>query len=296
MHHPAVGGLADQVVAVRQSLGIPQDGPIAAPEITGEAESDLPAVLAEGEGDGCRPEDMARVPVLDLQLREGVDGHAVLHGLEAVHDSVHVCGVVEGLGGFVMWSAAPAPPLLRILLLDVGAVGEHVGAEVPGGVGGPDRPSESFTPEPGEESRVVDVGVGEEDRVHGSRVSGELPIQVLLGASALIEAAIQEDAPLSELQHVEGAGDGSGGAPEGELHDGHPRQRLESITSRMREGPAADVPDLCTPHPHACKSHHTESSGSAPPRDRCGPPSESPGPAIPIRRRGTAPGVVVQKS
>ncbi len=105
--------------------------------------------------------------------------------------------------------------------MDVGGVGEHDAAEVAGGGGGVDVAVEAVVAELGEVAAVVDVGVGEDDAVDLLGVEGEGTIALHgLGAAALEEAAVEEDALAVDFEEVLRTGGGAGGAAEFDFHQG----------------------------------------------------------------------------
>ena len=76
---------------------------------------------------------------------------------------------------------------------------------------------------------MVHVRVGEHDGIHLRGQGRQIPVDLVrLRASALVEAAIKEDAAAIHLQLVQRSGYGLGGAAEGKSH------RLYSITSLSR--------------------------------------------------------------
>ena len=83
-----------------------------------------------------------------------------------------------------------------------------------------------------EPAGVVDVGVAEHDRVDALGVEREAGVLLVgLGALALEEAAVEEDALAGGLEEVHRAGDFAGGAPEGDAH-----QPSRWKTARSRRG------------------------------------------------------------
>lgn len=91
------------------------------------------------------------------ELRQGGDG--VVLGVE------RQCRVVLGV--------APAVREPGLLLVEVAAVGEDNAREAPGAGGGEHRTGEAVVHQAGHVPAVVDVGVGEHDRVERRRVDGQ---------------------------------------------------------------------------------------------------------------------------
>src|SRR5262249_14766295 len=81
---------------------------------------------------------------------------------------------------------------------------------------------EALADERREVAAVVDVGVAEDDGVDLVRVEREVavPLPGLL-AAALVQAAVEQDLVVADLQQVHRAGHAAGGPPEGEGRLGH---------------------------------------------------------------------------
>ena len=99
----------------------------------------------------------------------------------------------------------------RIHLLDVAAVRQHDPAEVHGGFGGQHLALAALLVESGNQPRVVDVGVGQQDVVSGQNRG----IQAVIVARAqlpvaLEHAAVHKQPQLSDLQKKTGTGDSAG--------------------------------------------------------------------------------------
>src|SRR5262249_21156022 len=93
-----------------------------------------------------------------------------------------------------------------------------------GGGGAINRAGEALLDEVGQVAAVVDVRVAEQDGVDVARAERELRIAAAaLGPVALEQPAVQQQRLPAGVHPVHGAGDGAGGAPEG---DGQPARRL----------------------------------------------------------------------
>ena len=118
---------------------------------------------------------------------------------------------------------APAFEFFRLALgldlLDVGAVLQHDAEEVRRGRRAIDRPGETVGRERREQARMVHVGMGEDDEIHGLwPVGREVAVALLDGPVALMHAAVDAEARGAGLDHVAGAGDGARGAEKLDLH------------------------------------------------------------------------------
>ena len=73
--------------------------------------------------------------------------------------------------------AAPVAPvqLLDLALLDVAAVREHEREQVRGRLGGMDRALEAMLGQLGQQTAVIDVGVGQQHEIDGVRLEGKVP-------------------------------------------------------------------------------------------------------------------------
>ena len=99
--------------------------------------------------------------------------------------------------------------------LDARRVAEHVGAEIARGGGAVDAAAEAGFDERGEGSRVIDVGVREDDGVGGDGFGGELGVAgARFLAATLVHAAVDEEGAGGGGDEVHRAGDFLGGAEE----------------------------------------------------------------------------------
>ncbi len=97
---------------------------------------------------------------------------------------------------------------VRVLLLQMPTVGQQNVAKVAGRTGAMDRPLESVANEERQTARVVEMGVGQDDRIDPFRVYRELlPVAQAQLLEALKEAAIDEDPAIGDLHEVFRAGD-----------------------------------------------------------------------------------------
>ena len=92
----------------------------------------------------------------------------------------------------------------------MGGVHQHDAAEAGGGAGGHDRATEAPCHQHGDAPGVVDVGVGQQHRIHIPRQHRQGG--VFVDVSPLLHAAVDENAVGSGLQQGAGAGDLVGGA------------------------------------------------------------------------------------
>ncbi len=132
----------------------------------------------------------------------------------------------------------PACFALRELLLEVPGVEKDELGELACAVGRDDWPAEAFVDDVGNQPAVVEMSVGQEDRVERRRVEPERdPVPDGLVRAALEHPAVDEDSrPLGDEQEL-GAGDGRGAAEEVDLH----RRIVPRRSGMERPSRAADV-------------------------------------------------------
>ena len=86
---------------------------------------------------------------------------------------------------------------LALLFLDVRAVGQHHARQVGGRRGRVDRPAEAAGGQPGQQSRVVDVGVGEDDEIERRGVEVQRARVLFVGVPPALEhPAVDQEPPL----------------------------------------------------------------------------------------------------
>ena len=100
----------------------------------------------------------------------------------------------------------------------MGGVQQHDLQQLGGEAGGEDAALEALLNEHGNPAGVVDVGVGDQDVVDGVGGKGEFAVGNLV--PALLEAAVDEDAGVVDLQTVAASGDALVRAVKAELHNG----------------------------------------------------------------------------
>ena len=201
----AVGGFHDHVVPLFQEHRVPDDGLVEVADVAGEDDGLRHAVLRGVHSDAGRAQKVPGVGEGDFHpLAEG-KGLAVPAGVDVAPDPLGVLHGVEGLHEGAARPLVLAVEVLRVGLLDVGAVHQHDLHEVGGQAGGPNLPLEPLPHQQGQAARVVDVGVGDQDIVDGIGSEGQLlPVHLI---PALLEAAVHQDALSVDLQTVAASGD-----------------------------------------------------------------------------------------
>ena len=143
--------------------------------------------------DGAAAQHVARVDELhaevggDGKLQVVGDAGEVAHGLDGV------AHVVDGFHGFQALFGAFLVELDGIGFLDAARVGQHDAAEVAGGGGAEDGAAESHLDDVGNQSRVVDVGVREQDVVDVFRIESEVAVHAVgFQTFPLVHSAVQQ--------------------------------------------------------------------------------------------------------
>ena len=116
------------------------------------------------------------------------EGHAVAPGVDVAPDPLGVLHRVEGLHRGAARPLVLSAFILRVGLLDVGAVHQHDLHQAGGQAGGPDLALKALAHQQGDAAGVVNMGVGDEDVVNGVGSEGQLPVAGVV--PALLEAAV----------------------------------------------------------------------------------------------------------
>jgi hypothetical protein len=219
----AVGALDDQPVGVRKRQRVPDDRPMRTSEVSGEDERSRVAVPAPRDPHGGRAHDMAGLVKGRLDAGDRFEGRFVVVRDELGQRLLHVAHAVERLiePAFVL-PAIPAPGAVQpfgVLLLDVRGVEEHRAAQISGRGRGVDRPLEPASNQERDRAAMIDVGVGEDQRVDRSRMERERPISGLgLGAAPLEEPAVEQHGAVAAREEMLRPGHGPRRAPERDAH------------------------------------------------------------------------------
>ena len=165
MRAVAVGALDHQVVRVRCGLGVPGQDGVEAAHVAAEQHPHALAVLADGHfGRGCAEQ----VPGVTVAEREDVIDRLLLaerNRADELHRLLHVALVEERQRRLVLGEALPVQ-VLGVFQLQVRRVEQQDLRELPRRRRAEDRSAEAELHEPRHPPDVVEVGVGEDDRVH----------------------------------------------------------------------------------------------------------------------------------
>jgi hypothetical protein len=217
----AVGALGDQDIGAFGHFGIAQDGPRGPAEITGEHDALLRAPLFDVEAHHGAAEHVPSVVEGELHVVRDRDRRVVRHRDHALDGTNDVLVVVERLDAFLIEALllGGAVEVARVLGLDRGRVAQHHGAERTRRGRGVDGAGVALLEEQRKRARVVDVRVGEHDRLD----LGNRQVQVLIALDRLSprpleEPAVEQDAASLRAHEVHRTGDRLGCAYELELH------------------------------------------------------------------------------
>ena len=109
----------------------------------------------------------------------------------------------------------------RIRLLDMPRIAQHDVGQVRRRRGGEDRTFIALFDQVGQIAAMIQMGVGEDDRVEVVRRKGEIPIPLLaLSPAPLEQAAVQQDCLSVDAEQMLRSGHGLGGPVKGKLHGG----------------------------------------------------------------------------
>jgi hypothetical protein len=211
LHHDDIG--------VRRRVRVAQDGPADIAEIAREQHAAPPARFLEFQQDAGRTEDVPGVEEGRTDARRDLErlpvtrdaAEVVQHG-ERIQDRIQRGDRVRVL------AAAPGAmrAAARFFLLQVGGVLHHQARQLARGGGRHDLAAE---PAPGQQRQtaaVIQVGMGEQHMIDLRGIEAErLGVLLLQFATALIQAAIDQDAAARAFDHMAGSGHAPVGAMEG---------------------------------------------------------------------------------
>ncbi len=217
----AVGGLHDQDVRLLDGRRIAQDRTPRLAEIAAEHELGGLAVFGDPDLDDGRAKDVAGVAEAAAHDRMWREFLVVGDGSHLAQTVARVLHRVERSRRRASAMCRPGVTLgpLGIALLNMRAVGQHHVDQVGGRGDGIDRPLEARTGELRQQTAVVDVRMGQQYEIDGSRVECErLAVARRRLATALDHAAVHQEASVRGLHQVARAGDFARRAEKGDFH------------------------------------------------------------------------------
>ena len=159
----AIGGFHDEVVDLREGFGVFEYVFAVSAYVAGVAQLDDAAAVAYFEVHTATAQDVAGIVELDSHFALDVEGFVVGDTDETVHTLLCLLLGVDRFDGVFMLLLEFFVEGVDIGLLDAACIGQHDGAEVAGGGGAEDGATESQLVDVGDETGVVDMGVGEDE-------------------------------------------------------------------------------------------------------------------------------------
>ena len=140
---------------------------------------------------------------MNLYARHRLKWPAVADGLKQVKRLDNVRRGVERFKGGLALFFAPLVYIFYVVFLNKGGVAQHNGAQISGGRGGPNGAAKALLHQRGNVAAVIDVGVGEDERINPGRIKRELAVSLKrFFATALIQPAIQQNIVAVHFEQV----------------------------------------------------------------------------------------------
>ena len=208
----AIGAFHEHDVYIRHGDGVLQKFVVSSAYISGEEEAFMFAAIVlifNIEYNLGGAEDVTGIVEGEGDAGGYGEGDFIADVNEAAEAQFCILFGVDDLSHIAVTSFAEAHFVeeFAVAFLDACGVCQHDLAEVSGGMGGIDEAFEAFFDEVGKVSRVVDMGVGEDDAIHAGGVEvGEVSVDAeLVFPVTLVHAAVQEDFFAVDFQQVLGA-------------------------------------------------------------------------------------------
>ena len=216
----AIGALADNVVKAGLTTGLGVKDFFVGADIAGEEHAHCVAGLGFGvfHFDRGRAEHVARIPKPRFEIVCWAEPIAVIMGDNAREQLLHMGLGIGGLDQRLSPAAALSVLAVGVALLDARAVEQHNRQQVRGWLCAMDLAAKAMLHEFRQHSRMVDMGVGEDENIDASRIKGEiLVVQCPDRTVPLKHSAIDENAHLTRFEKGAGSCYRASGAIEGEV-------------------------------------------------------------------------------
>ena len=198
----AVGALDHQVVGVGGEVGVPGEDGVEAAHVAAEEDTGLAAVLPDEDVGGGGAQEVPGVAVGERERVVHLLGPGEGHGAEELHRLAHVLLVEERQRGGVLGEPL-AVEVAGVFLLQVGGVEEQDLGQLLRGRRAVDGAPEALLDEARHPPDVVEVGVGEDHRVHtGGRELRLRPVAQAELLLALEHPGVHEEPPPARLEQV----------------------------------------------------------------------------------------------
>ena len=190
----AIGGFHDEVVDLREGFGVFEYVFAVSAYVAGVAQLNDAAAVAYFEVDTAAAQDVAGIVELDSHFALDVEGFVVGDTDETVHTLLCLLLGVDGFDGVFMLLLEFFVEGVDIGLLYAASIGQHDGAEIAGGGGAEDGAAESQLVDVGDETGVVDMGVGEDEVIDFGGVETKVAVHgVGFETFALIHSTVEQD-------------------------------------------------------------------------------------------------------
>ena len=234
----AVGRFQDHVIRRIHGLRIADQRPVQIAHVAAEQELARCISLRQPQLDMRSTEQVPRVPETDHHvfpdLRDLVEAHRDEEPERRLRVFARIDRFDQFLAGPFVFSVLP----LDLGFLDLRAVHQHDAAEIHRGLGRIDRAAEAPFVQQGQIPRMVDMRMGQKDRVDRSGIYRQVLIDV--DVFPLLHAAVHQITGIAHLQIGHGTGHLMGGPQKCDLHSvllRSPRRSAVRIT--------AQIPDFC---------------------------------------------------
>ena len=211
-----VGGFDDQIVRFRNRQGVFDQRLVGIAYITAEYDFFGGFSLCQPQFDAGRAQKVANVGKPDHDPFLRLDQLTVVAGTESGDGSHCICGGIDRGDQLFTCPLGFAVLPLGFGFLDVGRIPEHDIAQVAGAGGGIDMPPEAVLIELGQHSRVVNMCMGQKDRLNTVGRDGDG--HILEYIDTLFHAAVHQILLAADLQKCAAAGDLVGRSDELDLH------------------------------------------------------------------------------
>ena len=196
-----VGGFHNHIVRFLCIFGIPQKGLVLVAYVTGENDLFCDSSLGQPQLNAGGPQKMAYVCQAEFHAFTELIDPVVAVGAEQFD---HHHGIFHGVDRLYFRTGPAVPdPLILILCftgLDMGRVTEHDIRKKGCSLGRYDVPSETVVVKLWQHTGMIDMGMGQKNIVYFGRRNRHG--FVLIGISALLHSAVDEDMPASHLNIV----------------------------------------------------------------------------------------------
>jgi hypothetical protein len=213
----AIGALADHIVEVLRCLRIILEEFVARADIAGEHQPQHLLARFDLHFDRGRAEQVAGIPEAEAQARHRLLPALERHRAHHRHRTGGIRRIVDRFDGVAAAALVAAVELVDFAFLDMRRIRQHHRTQVDGSPRGEDRPVETGLGELGQQPGMVDMRMGQNDRINVRSDEGKLPVvQFLLAFRALEHAAIDQHLRRAEIDEKTRPRHRTGGAMETE--------------------------------------------------------------------------------